>query len=60
MKVGDLVTDPSGHHKGIGIVKEIHKANPHITRLWVGWYHGEHSYSTGCRPSDVEKVNESR
>ena len=60
MKIGDLVTDPKGHHKGIGIVKGVRVANPHITRLWVAWLHGEHPYSSGCRTSDVEKLNESR
>jgi len=58
MKTGDLVTDPTGYHKGIGIIKGVHEVNPHITRLWVLWLHGEHPYSTGCRPSDVEKLNE--
>ena len=58
MKIGDLVTDPTGHHKGIGVVKAVRSVNPHITRLWVVWLHGEHPYSTGCRLSDVEKIND--
>ena len=61
MKVGDLVTDPKGNHKGIGIVKGVWEVESiSVTRLWVAWYHGEHPYSTGCRSSDVEKLNESR
>ena len=58
MKVGDLVIDPSGFHKGIGIIRKAYQRDDGL-RLWVVWLHGEHPYSTGCRYSDVEVVNES-
>ena len=60
MKIGDLVIDPTGEHKGIGIIKDVDKSSDwhQMWILWVLWLHGSHPYSTGCRATDVEVLNE--
>ena len=56
MKIGDLVIDPYGVHKGIGIIKGVNKNSDyyHLRILWLG----SHPYTTGCRATDVEALNE--
>ena len=58
--IGDLVTDPSGFHKGVGIVISItrDKHDHSQDSLCVYWSHGD--YNTGCRSRHVELANENR
>ncbi|MAE81735.1 MAG: hypothetical protein CMB80_03280 [Flammeovirgaceae bacterium] len=57
MKIGDLVIDPTGEHKGIGIIKDVNEGSDYY-HLWILWLYGERPYSTGCRATDVEVINE--
>ena len=58
--IGDLVKDPSGHHKGVGIVISITRDKHEHSQdtLCIYWSHGD--YNTGCRSLHVESVNEDR
>jgi hypothetical protein len=61
MKIGDLVRDPSGYHKGIGIIiwtGDDPKNSGNSQALCVRWFQGGSGYNTGCRECHVEVMNE--
>jgi len=60
MKVGDVVKDPTGYHKGIGIIISIETdtIGPDASLLCIYW--PTEDYNTGCRDCHVELINEDR